>query len=88
MDGLQAVATAKKQALIYFADEGIRRLGLEELKYDENKNRWHVTLSFDLYLEDMDIFEAQPRKFKNIIVNDENGEVVAIEDGTLKLSGG
>lgn len=88
MDGLQAVATAKKQVLIYFADEGIRRLGLEELKYDENKNRWHVTPSFDLYLEDMDIFEAQPRKFKNIIVNDEDGEVVAIEDGTLKLSGG
>lgn len=88
MDGLQAVVTAKNQALIYFADEGIRRLGLEELKYDENKNRWHVTLSFDLYLEDMDIFEAQPRKFKNIIVNDEDGEVVAIEDGTLKLSGG
>ena len=87
MDGLQAVVTAKNQALIYFADEGIRRLGLEELKYDENKNRWHVTLSFDLYLEDMDIFEAQPRKFKNIIVNDEDGEVVAIEDGTLKLSG-
>lgn len=84
MNGLQAVVTAKNQALIYFAEEGIRRLGLEELKYDENKNRWHVTLSFDLYLEDMDIFEAQPRKFKNIIVNDNDGEVVAIEDGTLK----
>lgn len=84
MDGLQAVVTAKKQALKYFSDEGIRRLGLEELRYDENKNRWHVTLSFDLYLEDMDIFEAQPRKTKNIIVNDENGELVAIEDGTLK----
>lgn len=69
---------------MYFAEEGIRRLGLEELKYDENKNRWRVTLSFDLYLEDMDIFEAQPRKFKNIIVNDDDGEVVAIEDGTLK----
>lgn len=69
---------------MYFAEEGIRRLGLEELKYDENKNRWHVTLSFDLYLEDMDIFEAQPRKFKNIIVNDDDGEVVAVEDGTLK----
>jgi hypothetical protein len=36
----------------------------------------------------VDIFEAQPRKFKNIIVNDEDGEVVAIEEGTLKLSGG
>ncbi|MXZ41246.1 MAG: hypothetical protein F4Z18_05585 [Caldilineaceae bacterium SB0666_bin_21] len=84
MDGLQAVVTAKKQALKYFSDEGIRRLGLEELRYDENKNRWHVTLNFDLYLEDMDIFEAQPRKTKNIIVNDENGELVAIEDGTLK----
>lgn len=84
MDGLQAVVTAKKQALKFFSDEGIRRLGLEELRYDENKNRWHVTLSFDLYLEDMDIFEAQPRKTKNIIVNDEDGELVAIEDGTLK----
>ena len=39
MDGLQAVATAKKQALRYFSDEVIRRLGLEELKYGENKNR-------------------------------------------------
>ncbi|MDE0672852.1 MAG: hypothetical protein F4Y08_06300 [Caldilineaceae bacterium SB0662_bin_9] len=84
MDGLQAVVTAKKQALKYFSDEGIRRLGLEELRYDENKNRWHVTLSFDLFLEDMDIFEAQPRKTKNIIVNDEDGELIAIEDGTLK----
>ena len=84
MDGQQAVVTAKNQARIYFADEGIRRLELEGLKYDENKNRWHVTLNFDLYLEDMDIFEAQPRKFKNIIVNDGDGEVVAIEDGTLK----
>ncbi|MYA03792.1 MAG: hypothetical protein F4Y37_04165 [Caldilineaceae bacterium SB0664_bin_22] len=74
----------KKQALKYFSDEGIRRLGLEELRYDENKNRWHVALSFDLYLEDVDIFEAQPRKTKNIIVNDEDGELVAIEDGTLK----
>lgn len=53
------------------------------MKYDENKNRWHVTLSFDLCLEDTDIFEAQPRKFKNIIVNDEDGDLVAIEDGTL-----
>lgn len=84
MDGLQAVVTAKKQALKFFSDEGIRRLGLEELRYDENKNRWYVMLSFDLYLEDVDIFEAQPRKTKNIIVNDEDGELVAIEDGTLK----
>jgi len=32
----------------------------------------------------VDIFEAQPRKTKNIIVNDEGGESIAIEDGTLK----
>ena len=87
MDGLQAVKLAKKKALEYFYEEGIRRLGLEELRFDENDSRWHVTLSFDLYLEDMDIFEAQPRKYKNIIVNDEDGALFAIEDGRLKWSG-
>ena len=87
MDGLQAVKLAKKKALEYFSEEGIRRLGLEELRFDENDCRWHVTLSFDLYLEDMDIFEAQPRKFKNIIVNDEDGALFAIEDGRLQWSG-
>jgi len=46
MDVSEAVSTAKQHILRLFAEEGISNLGLEEAFFNENEDRWHITLGF------------------------------------------
>gem|GEM_PF-5262229 len=58
--GCKLSSQPQKHTLKCFSGEGIRRLGLEELKYGENKNRWYVAPIFDLCLGDMDNLKCNP----------------------------
>lgn len=78
MDGLTVVEVAKKIAREYFSDEGIRYLGLEELKYDENKQIWHVTIGFERRWGEGDLFDSTEREYKSLIINDSDGSLKSI----------
>ena len=78
MDGLTVVEVAKKIAREYFSNEGIRRLGLEELKYDENKHLWYVTIGFERHWGEEDLFESTRREYKSLVINDGDGDLKSI----------
>lgn len=82
MNGLEVVEVAKKIAYEYFSDEGIRRLGLEELKYDENKHLWYVTIGFERHWDERDLFDHTEREYKSLIIDDGGGDLKSITNTT------
>ena len=77
-DGLTVVEVAKKIVPEYFSDEGIRRLGLEELKYDENKQLWHVTIGFERSWNEEDLFDCAEREYKSLVIGEGDGDLKSI----------
>ena len=46
MDANEAIKSAKAQLKIYFNEEGISDLGLEEVDFSEADQEWRITLGF------------------------------------------
>ena len=60
MDRLSSCRDNERTSTKYFPTKASGDWDLTQLKYAENKNRWHVVPDFDLYLEDMDILRRNP----------------------------
>jgi hypothetical protein len=46
MDANEAIKKAKSQLQIYFQEEGISDLGLEEVDFSDVEQEWRITLGF------------------------------------------
>ena len=46
MDMMSAVRLAKKHIADLYEDEGISKIGLEQVEYDETNKQWDVTIGF------------------------------------------
>ncbi len=46
MDVKEAVRTAKEYLTDLYAEEEIVNVGLEEVRYDDNDDKWYVTIGF------------------------------------------
>lgn len=78
MDGLKVVELAKQKAHEYFSGESVQRLGLEELEYDEIKNLWYITLSFERKWENTQVFGNSERVYKKFEIDDRGEKLVRI----------
>ncbi len=47
IDVKQAVKSAREQATLFFEEEDIKNLMLEEVEYDDNSDIWLITLGYD-----------------------------------------
>lgn len=85
MDVKEAVSVAKKYTLELFADEGLRDLGLEEIRFDPDHMIWRVTIGFSRPWEGrgaMAALVAQPagRSLKVVTVSDRDGTVISVQN--------
>ncbi len=87
------VKEAAKKAAEYFADlyakQEFSDLLLEEVEYDEQKNRWYITLGF---VPPSSVFEKNPlspfytrgRQYKVFDIDAETGKVVSMKIRTVE----
>ena len=86
MDVKEAVRTAKDYINTMFADEQIRDVGLEEVKFESGlPDTWDVTIGFVRSFSDQPTtliatLQRDPRRrvYKIVRINDADGRVVAM----------
>ena len=88
MDVKEATKTAREYVAEVFADEGITNLGLEEVVYDVESERWRITFGFARPWDrqgDMGVRMGlkAPRAYKILRIDDGTGRVVALTDRIL-----
>lgn len=87
MDVKEAVSRAKSYVSDMFADEGLRNLGLEEIRYDDGKDLWLITVGFSRAWDaakplvtaigrDLDL----KRTYKVVHIKSDDGAVVSVTD--------
>lgn len=82
MDVKEAVKHAKHYAAEVFAEEGVRKIRLEEVFFEEHKDLWKITLG--ILREEADVikvlkpFEKQ-LDYKVIKIHNSNGKLESIE---------
>lgn len=87
MDVKEAVARAKTYITEAFDGEGLRNLGLEEVRFDDEADAWRITLGFsrpwdapkivtDGLGRDRDI----NRSYKTVRMANSDGRLIAVED--------
>ncbi len=90
MDVKEAVGIAKAYLGDLFADEEIRDVGLEEVKFDHESNHWDVTIGFARPWDQGSSFTAAiregrlARSFKVIRINGASGTVESLKDRLLR----
>ena len=91
MSPKEAIAVAKTYVADLFAAEGARNVGLEELKFDDRRSVWEVTVGFtrdwelswgQKFTADPDV-RSFPRTFKTVEVRDEDGQVLGLKHWPL-----
>ncbi len=83
MDVEEAAALARRHFSLVYSDEEVEGLRLEELKYDYDEDEWSVTLGFLRPWSQGrpgEPAEIAGRSYKEIRIDDETGEVVALRD--------
>ncbi len=88
MDVKEVTKTAREYVAEVFADEQITNLGLEEVVYDVESERWRITFGFARPWDrqgDMGVRMGlkAPRAYKVVSIDDNNGRVVALTDRIL-----
>lgn len=85
MDAKEAITAAKAYVAEVFASDGARNIGLEELRFDDRRSLWLVTVGFTRPWEGPQglsrwISEAQPvpRTFKTVEIEDEGGKILGV----------
>lgn len=92
MDIKEAVKAAKKYVADLFDGEGIRYIGLEEVKFETNSHEWLVTVGFERGWDRASgvisamLETSGKRTYKLVRMNDETGEILALTDGFLSDS--
>lgn len=85
MDVREAIATAKTYVQELFAEEKISNIGLEELVYEEDLDRWKVTVGFTRpWDEPRNVYDAirqatiPARSYKIVTIANEGGKVLSL----------
>ena len=87
MDVQEAVRAAKEYITTLYADEGVSRVGLEEVKFEgELPGTWDVTIGFFRSFSDQPLaplaaaLHTDPRRrvYKIVRIDDENGQVISV----------
>ena len=86
MDVKAVAQMAKTYVADLFSDEGIINVGLEEVEFDEDQNKWIVTVGFSRPWDRRNLIDAlkQPgRSYKVLHIADTDGRVLSLEDRVL-----
>ena len=92
MDVKAAARTAKTYVADLFADEEIENVGLEEVEFDERRDRWIVTVGFSRPWDRRNALtqaleEGRPgRSYKVLHIEDTDGRVLSLKDRVLRGS--
>ena len=94
MDVKSAVLIAKNYVIELYNEERISNLGLEEVKYNPSAKQWRITLGFSRpwdYPASILVPEwrgrPDARSFKAIIIDDNSGIVLSIENREFAEAG-
>ena len=79
MNAEQVVQKARDLVVTFFQDQGISRVGLEELDFNYNENQWTVTIGYEQNWNDASQFGEQNRVYKELIL-DKDGQLVGIRN--------
>lgn len=84
MDVREAIARAKSYVTDVFAEQSVAGLRLEEVEFDDERDRWNITISFvrDLGtpLDRTEQFELRQRVYKAVSLSDETGRMISIKN--------
>ena len=93
MNVQEAVRLAKDYVADVFVDEQITNVGLEEVEFNESRNRWEITIGFSrpwdyqtrsLFEQEDDPFKTQrrprTRSFKIVNIDAGNAKVLSIKN--------
>ena len=96
MDVKEAARTAAAYVADLFAEEGIKKIGLEEVTFDDNKDVWNVTVGFVRELDrlnnpfagigsslDADGSAWRKRTFKIVSIDNGTGQVLSLTHRSL-----
>lgn len=87
MDVKDAVRTAKDYITTLYADEGVSRIGLEEVKFEDGlPSTWDVTIGFFRSFKEPPMgqlaaaLQTDPRLrvYKIVRIKDEDGQVISV----------
>lgn len=94
MDVKSAVSIAKSYVIDLYNEERISNLGLEEVKYNPGVKQWRITLGFSRpwdYPASLlaPEWRGRPdaRSFKAVVIDDNNGLVLSIENREFAEAG-
>ena len=96
MNAKEAARAAAAYVADLFAEEGIQRIGLEEVTFDDAKGVWNVTIGFFRELDRLnnplavigsalgnDVPGWRKRTFKIVSINDRTGDVLSLTHRSL-----
>ena len=79
MNAEQAVQKARDLVVTFFQDQGISRVGLEELDFDYDDDQWTITIGYERNWNDASQFGELIRIYKQLTLN-KFGELVSIRN--------
>lgn len=95
MDVKEAVARAKTYVAQAFDGEGLRDLGLEEIRFDDHTDAWLITLGFSRPWDTPKIVTNRlgrdldlNRTYKTVRIADPDGRLLAVDDRVPLMAGG
>ena len=96
MDVKVAVHVAKEYISTIYSDEGIENIGLEEVKFDDSRNQWNVTIGFlrpwdqgGNFAKTLEHVQGsgpvgwKRRSFKVVEIDDKSARVIAVTHRVL-----
>ena len=91
LDVKEAVRTAKDYLAELYIDEEVVNVGLEEVRYDYDTDKWHITVGFSRPWDRKNPFvgalseAGRPdRSYKEICINDADGRVESLKVRVLE----
>lgn len=78
MNAEQIVQMAREFVVKFFQDQGISRVGLEELNYDYDENLWTVTVGYERNWNDASNFGEVDRVCKVLTLTND-GQLIGIQ---------
>ncbi len=91
MDVKHAVKTAKDYVSQVMSDEGIINVGLEEVRYDDEADKWYVTIGFSRPWDRTSAWgivgpptERLDRSYKVVSIRDADGQILSLKDRILE----
>lgn len=79
MNAEQAVQKARDLVVTFFQDQGISRVGLEELNFDYEEDQWLITIGYERNWNDASQFGELIRVYKQLTL-DKFGELISIRN--------